>query len=121
MLAATIIGLHLATAHAGNSALETATPGAYVQLAGGATFGAFRNSYGRGSAYAGYTWRTEDGRFALTAGAVTGYPARRVLPLLTPSVQLPLAGGYAARLAWLPRQPQVGTAHGLHFALERAL
>lgn len=118
--AAFILGAHLLTAHFGSNAhdLQSVTPGVYVQSACGPTAGAFRNSYGRASAYAGWTWTTDDGRFALTAGAVTGYPAAPVLPLLVPSTRLQLGEGLSARLALLPRQVK-GRSVGLHLSIER--
>jgi hypothetical protein len=52
---------------------EWVTPGAYVRMANGATAGAYRNSLGKASVYVGWTWQTDDERFALTVGAVSGY------------------------------------------------
>ncbi|MBQ0934627.1 hypothetical protein [Ideonella paludis] len=124
MSTAMTLGLHLFTAHVGGDAaaehLQPVNPGIYFRAESGATVGAYRNSYGRASAYAGMTWQTSDGRFALTVGGVTGYPAAKVLPVVSPSVRLPLGDdGYALRVAYLPKAPCVGTAHGLHIALER--
>lgn len=122
MIAASLVlGAHLATAHVGSQAdgLRFVTPGVYARLDSGLTVGAYSNSYGRGSVYAGWTVSTPDGRFSLTAGAVTGYPARSVLPLLAPSVRFDLGDGYAARLAFIPKPPGVGRANGLHFMIER--
>ena len=45
--------------------------------------------------------------------------ARRVLPLLAPSVRVDLGEGFAARVAFLPKPPGVGRASGLHLAVER--
>ncbi len=70
-----ILGLHLLTAHAAQG-YEAITPGAYARHESGFTVGAYRNSIGRPSAYAGWTFETEDRRFALTVGAVTGYEKR---------------------------------------------
>lgn len=67
------LGLHLLTAHA-MPGYEAVTPGIYARHESGATFGAYRNSIGRRSAYAGWTF--ESGRFALTVGAVSGYERR---------------------------------------------
>lgn len=67
------IGLHLLTAHA-VPGYEAVTPGVYARHESGLTFGAYRNSIGRRSAYAGWTF--ESGRFALTVGAVSGYGRR---------------------------------------------
>lgn len=114
-----VLGLHLASWHSAPS-LESVNPGLYVRHESGFTAGAFRNSYRRESAYAGWTFETADRRFALTAGAVTGYPARRVLPLLVPSVRLGLTERVAARLAYLPKPPtDFGSSHSLHLSVER--
>jgi hypothetical protein len=126
LLTPVVLGLHLATAHFGQPAdehLQGVTPGVYLRSAAGLTVGAYRNSYGSGSAYAGWTWSTADGRWSITAGAVTGYPRATLSALLVPSVRLPLADlapGWAARIAYLPK-PHSDGAHGLHLSLERAL
>lgn len=122
MIAASIvIGAHIATQHFGDTrGLHTGTPGIYARLDSGATIGAYRNSHARGSVYAGWSFRTTDERFALTVGAVTGYPAKRVTALVAPSVRLELARGFAARLAYLPKPPGFGQASGVHLAVERA-
>lgn len=112
-------GLHLATAHFGNDALRSESPGLYARHSSGATAGFYRNSYARWSAYAGYTWQTPGKALALTAGAVTGYPAHRVMPLLVPSVRLPLTGDTHLRVAYIPKPPDSGTAAGLHAAIEK--
>jgi len=75
----------------------------------GATVGAFRNSIGRNSGYAGWTWQA--GPFGLTAGAITGYPRAKVLPLLVPSYRL--ASG--VRISVVPNP--FGAA-ALHLSLE---
>ncbi len=114
-------GLHLATAHFSDhptTQLRAETPGLYLRLASGATVGAFRNSYGHGSVYAGYTWETADRRFALLAGAVTGYSAARVMPLLAPSVRLPITSSAALRIALLPKPVRGGHSAALHLATE---
>lgn len=98
-----VIGLQLAAAHFGGgaSSMEWATPGLYAMHASGATFGAYRNSQGRGSAFAAWTWQTESRRWAITVGAVTGYERARVLPLILPSVRVPI-GDVALRLSLVP-------------------
>lgn len=126
LLTPAIIGLHLATAHFGAPAganLNSATPGVYLRTTAGLTLGAYRNSHDRGSSYAGWTWSTTDGRWSITAGAVTGYPRAKVSPLLAPSGRFPLgavAPDWAARLAYLPK-PHSDGAHALHLSVERAL
>lgn len=118
--AQTTMGLHLATQHLEHTEqrLNTATPGLYVRTEAGATFGVFRNSYSRTSAYAAWTFQTPGRRFALTAGAITGYSAQKVMPLLTPSVRFGVADGYAVRLAYIPKPLKRGHSSGLHLTLE---
>lgn len=127
MTAALILGLHLATAHFGSATaaqLQGSNPGIYLRTDAGLTLGAYRNSHGLRSSYAGWTWTTDDGRWSLTAGGVTGYPRARVSPLLVPSLRVPLVGdgatGWAARISYLPK-PHSDGAQGLHLSLERAL
>ena len=126
LLTPVVLGLHLATAHFGapdSLDLQAATPGVYLRTEAGLTVGAYVNSYGRGSAYAGWTFSTTDGRWSITAGAVTGYHSAKVSPLVVPSVRLPLgnwAPSWAARIAYLPK-PHSDGAQGLHLSLERSL
>ena len=115
-----VIGLHLVSLHTAGD-LQPVNPGAYVRLEGGLTAGAFRNSYDRDSAYVAQTFETGDRRFALTVGAVTGYPARDVLPMVVPSVRVGLAPDLSARVSYLPKPPgSYGRTHCLHLSLERA-
>lgn len=151
-----VLGAHLLSLHApasyvswedahGNvearTRYETITPGAYVVLANGATVGAYRNSYGRPSVYAGWTFRTQDDRFAVTVGAVTGYgrfatspvwpgpdgknyrtyhDGNDVEPLIVPSVRFSLTEATSVRLGVLARPVKDGAA-ALHVAIETRL
>ena len=130
-----VIGVHLLSLHSNpgyvtavdipgrplqTERFETATPGLSLRLANGATVGAYRNSYGRGSAYAGWTFETADQRWALTVGAVTGYPRLRL------GLDAAGAPGWSARIAFIPKPPAHGSAPShataaLHIALEKAL
>lgn len=112
------VGLHLASAHS-KAGYETGTLGVYVRRSDGLTAGVLRNSYGRLSMHAGWTFETGDRRFAITVGAITGYPAATVAPLVVPSVRIPLASPWAARLSLLPKPPQHGSATALHLSVER--
>jgi hypothetical protein len=121
--AQTTVGLHLATQHLEHSTqdLQTLTPGVYLRTESGFTAGSFRNSYSRSSVYAGWTWQTDDGRFALTAGAITGYSAAKVMPLVTPSVRFELAPGTYLRTAYVPKPLKHGHSSGLHLSIEWAV
>ena len=117
LLAGLAVGLHLATWHS-EPGFESVTPGWYLRTGSGWTAGAYRNSYGRASVYAGRTWQTADGRWALTAAGVTGYPQAAVRVVAVPSVRLG-NGAAAARLAYLPKPPGGHGTHTVHLALER--
>lgn len=123
LLAGLVLGVNLVTAHTAPG-LESATPGIYARADFGLSGGVYRNSYGRASAWLGWTWESGDflgeRRFALTVGAVTGYPAKPVLPLLVPSVRFGLADDVSLRLALIPKPPQIGSAWGLSLSLERS-
>lgn len=117
--AADAIGLHLASVHS-RPGFESATVGVYVRRDDGLTLGVLRNSYGRISTYGAWTLQTDDQRFGLTIGAITGYPAAPVMLLVAPSVRWQLAPGYGARLVLLPKPPRHGSAAALHLAIERS-
>jgi hypothetical protein len=115
------LGVHLATAHFGAD-LKTETPGLYARHSSGATVGFYRNSYGSSSAYLAWSWQSPGKALGLTIGAVTGYPAAGVMPLLVPSVRVPIgSGGAALRIAFVPKPVRHGTAAGLHLAVEQEL
>lgn len=110
--AAETIGVHIGSQHYPQKQYDNFNPGAYVRFDNGATFGAYHNSYGRTSAYAAYTH--EWGYFALTGGAITGYP----YPLfVAPSVKLPINDTVAARIVVLPKFEKGGSTV-VHLALE---
>lgn len=119
---------------------ETLTPGLYIRHDSGATAGAYRNSYGQMSYYGGWTFQTDDERFAITIGAVTGYGERKVgesvqgnklirhyhsgggdvLPLVAPSVKFNLTDEVGARFTVLPPTTRKASAV-LHFSIELKL
>lgn len=117
------LGLHLASWHSAPG-FEARNPGVYAVWANGATLGTYHNSERAQSVYAGWTWRSAEllprTHAALTAGVVTGYLARPVMPLLVPSLGVRVAERTTVRLTWLPRVEKAG-AHALHLSLEFAL
>lgn len=109
--AALILGLHLATAHV-RTDLQDFNPGAYVQC-DNVQAGAYRNSIGRNTVYAGYVARLGD--VNLLIGAATGY-RQTLRPVFVPSVAL--GGGFRASVIF----PSGGASRGgVHLAWERTL
>lgn len=146
---ASTIGVHLYSPHFNDESNEPErlrmrdfTPGLYWRGESGLTLGIARNSFTRTSVYAAYT--LERGRWALTAGAITGYRYREVSgvdlcpkhgskqsnpctlvhgktnaylrPLLAPSVAFPEARPY---IGATPRVALLGKA--LSFSVEWSL
>lgn len=79
------MGLHLYSVHFDRDeempdslAVRDFTPGVYGRLDSGLTFGAVRNSLGRASFYVAQTWETDNKRWAITLGAISGYQYRMV-------------------------------------------
>lgn len=112
------VGAHLVTAHTKPEGKESGTPGLYLRWPNGITVGAYRNSYGDGSVYAGYTFEAFNRHLALTVGAVTGYRAQPVLPLVVPSLRIGLWGDTSLRVAYLPKPPKYGSSAAVHFSVE---
>lgn len=99
------LGLHTATWHS-RPGYQAATPGAYLRWDNGATLGAYRNSEGHGTAYAGWTWTTDEAAplsVGFTAAAATGYAIAPVVPLLAPSAAWRATPGTTLRLVALPK------------------
>lgn len=106
--APSIVGLHLHSAHIQqptHSRFNDDTTGMYAMWANGVTVGAFRNSMRMQSVYAGWTWQGEYA--AITFGGITGYPEARVLPLVIPSIRLPLSQHTAARVSFAANPAQM--------------
>lgn len=120
-----VIGLHLLSqhdpacypTHGRCERYNNANSGIYARAPIGLTLGAYRNSYGRPTAYAGWTFETRDRRFALTVGGATGYPRAALVPLVAPSVRIGLTDTLALRLAGAPRVGKDSAAI-VHLALE---
>lgn len=114
------IGLHLASWHS-EPGYNNANPGLYLRTAGGWTAGGYRNSVRRNSTYAGWTGGVELAtglRAELTLGAITGYPAAAVLPLVAPSLRIGGDTGPALRLTVLPKVHAKQGAHVAHLSTE---
>lgn len=111
-----IIGIMIAATHLGpmnDGAHRTiATPGAYVVADNGLTAGAYRNTLGRTSLQLGYTSQVS-GRWAWSAGVVTGYPGTKTGYASEPSSKYPLpyiaisyrfGEGAGARAIFMPQR-----------------
>lgn len=106
-----VLGLHLATAHV-RPGLEGVNPGAYVQC-DAVRVGAYRNSIGRNTVYAGGV--VEVGPWNVLIGAATGYgPALR--PVLVPSIAI--GGGFSVSVLLPSGERKRG---GLHLSYSVAL
>lgn len=116
MLELALIGLHLGTVHLPSTPPCDLNPGIYVQTVGGATLGVYRNSECRTSVYTGVTFETDDKRWAVTLGAVTGYRVAKVVPLVVPSLRIPVTDSVAARASLLLNP--MGGASGVHLSVE---
>lgn len=102
--------------------LRTFTPGVYFRAPSGFTAGVMQNSFADVSAYAGWTWETPGRLFAMTAGGISGYRGAVVRPLVLPSLRLsPCYHCAALRVGYIPRTPNTGRAHVIHFAIEKDL
>lgn len=115
--AAWALGLHLLSLHP-QPGMTPVTPGLYVSAQAGPVrpvLGVLRNSEGRLGAYAGAT--ASLGPIDLTAGAITGYRRRAVLPLLSPSMRFD-AGPVSIRTSLIPNP---WGPWALHLSLERQL
>lgn len=108
----------------GSRGYNDANPGAYARWANGFTIGAYRNSLFRNSAYVGWTITDQADRFGLLVGAVSGYdklapPGQGthegvrcdkangcrtvslksvILPMIAPSVRIPVTDRASVRL-----------------------
>ena len=120
LLAGWIIGLQLVSPHYGSGAseLEWATPGIYARHPSGATASVYRNSQGRASVLAGWTWEFWDRRIGLTAGVVTGYSMAPVLPVVIPSARFEIGSGWALRLSVIPPIKEPAITGAVAVALE---
>ena len=108
------VGVNVATLHY-EPGYETFTPGVYVEYAS-FTGGVYRNSEGGTSVHAGYMFRSVLGSpIDVIVGVVTGYDKGGVLPMLLPSLRIPVGAGAVRFTLLLPYDK--GSA-GIHFSLE---
>ena len=118
LASAQTVGVHTVSVHE-HHGLNNTNPGLYIRYDNGLTGGFYRNSYRRESAYLGHTMEARNGSVsaAVTVGAVTGYPAAKVMALVVPSVAYHF-GDSAVRVGIIPRPPKTGAAAALHLMFE---
>jgi len=119
--AQTTVGVHLGSQHS-SGGFNNVNPGVYLNHKG-FTVGGYYNSERRASYYGGYTLELPIGplRAGLTVGAITGYQAAKVIPLVVPSVAVvdPLLGG-RWRVMFVPKV-NTGGAAAVHLTHEWSL
>lgn len=110
------IGIHIGTAHVDpDMPLNDFNPGVYAVFDNGVTVGTYYNSIRKQTVYAGYTAKYK--QFSLMVGGATGYNYK-VVPMIVPSVVLPLAEDFNLRIAYIPKMKITG-AHVVHFTVEK--
>lgn len=109
-------GLHIGSHHFPAYQYNNVNPGGYVRMSSGMTYGAYYNSERKFSVYAGYTM--DWGPFSLTAGLITGYQGKAVVPMLVPTVRLGKIQNTTVRVAFMPKASKDLPAHAVHLMLE---
>lgn len=125
-VALTGLGIHVGSHHWPAQDFNNTNPGVYLKGTinavpyvpdGTYVLGTFYNSERKQSVYAGYVYPLVGG-FDVVLGAISGYKASPVLPLVAPSYSLRiLDSAWTARLTYLPKIEKSG-AHVLHLSLE---
>lgn len=120
------VGFHAGSWHSNRAACLSAgleqcrqnNPGAYIQTAGGWLLGGYQNSVNKPTFYAGrILWRAQRGPVSLDLAGVlaTGYPAAKLVPLVTPTLGIRVSRRVALQIGYLPRLGRVNPTHVLHF------
>jgi hypothetical protein len=154
LLSGVVIGAHLVSVHS-RTGMNNDNPGVFMRLPAGFTAGVYENSVSRTrfagageprriSTYAGWTFETAGGRFALTLGGATGYGRQAqviclraqgdrcavtqelaqvpdLVPFAVPSLRLNITPQFAGRIGYV-YTPRIGAAsrpvHAAHLMLE---
>lgn len=119
------MGVHVGSQHFPASSWNNVNPGIYFRgtinnagwASGDYVVGSYYNSERKGSAYVGYVYPVSD-HFDMVVGAITGYKAAPVLPMVVPSVHFLLVSDVELRIHYLPKIDK-GGAHVVHLSLER--
>jgi len=120
------VGVHVASKHWPQAEWNNSNPGLYVMadvkgpafLTGTYAAGTYFNSERKQSVYVARVFNVV-GPLDVAIGAITGYKRASVMPLVAPSVKLPIAYGFAARVFVLPKVEPNG-AWVAHLAVERS-
>lgn len=117
------LGINLYTQHISTqSNPNNVTPGIYANF-DGPTLGTYYNSARRQSLFGGWVFETQDKRFAILAGAVSGYRENGkdvIRPMLIPSYKMDLVDKFSFRISFIPKPPH-GFSSGFNFSLEYSL
>lgn len=109
------VGLHLGSIHSTNT-FNDINPGIYVKNQKGLTAGTYYNSERKQSFYGGWTWSPHK-NIDVTFGAITGYKAAKVQPLVLPTVHFEVMRDVRMRVGYVPKIHSDG-AHAIHFMVE---
>lgn len=118
-------GVHIGSKHFPQNNWNNSNPGVYLRgtinnagLANGDyVVGTYYNSERRQSAYIGYVYPVMD-NVDVVLGVISGYNRMAVLPMVVPSVHVPLVDGWNARLSFLPKIERSGS-NVVHLSVER--
>lgn len=117
---AATVGAHIGSWHS-EPGFNNVNPGLYAQADNGGTAGIYRNSVRKVSTYAGWTFEKQLGEsvtVSATVGAITGYPAAKLLPMVIPSIKVKLFDEVSARVIIIPMVNPKQCAHVVSFAIE---
>lgn len=107
------VGIHAVSWHE-KDGMNNVNPGIYGRWDNGFTAGTYYNSERRQTFYAGWTFADSSDTFAVTVGAATGYMRASVVPILVPSVRLPMTDRFSLRVSVAP----VKDAAAIHLSFE---
>jgi hypothetical protein len=99
---------------------ESWNPGLFWRSSDGWIGGAYRNSVGRPTAFAGRVWTlAERGPIAgeVAAMAATGYPAAPVVPIASPLLAVRASDRATVRLGWIPRVGRWNPTHVVYLSV----
>jgi hypothetical protein len=122
-----VIGVHTFSVHSNHwdavagRDWNSSNLGMYARWDNGIVVGTYYNSIRRQSAYAGWVWPLNN-YIDIVVGGITGYDrvgssSKPVIPMLVPTIHVPLTQSMDARVMFLPKAEKRGAAV-VHFTLE---